>query len=168
MWLGYVEIFNERAARGIAECEHALTLDRNLACAHSIIGLGKIFVGRSEEAGTHVLKSLRISSRDTMAYTWTSYVGVAKNHLGSYEEAVTWCRRSIEANRNHPTAWIQSAVALARLGRVDEARSAAQTVLPLSPSFTIAKFSPYSDHPNYLAGRERLYEGMRKAGIPEQ
>src|SRR5262249_37167363 len=32
--LGLVEIFTNRAARGIAECERALTLDRNLAVAH--------------------------------------------------------------------------------------------------------------------------------------
>jgi hypothetical protein len=24
-----------------------------------------------------------------------------------------------------------------------------------------------SDHPAYLAGRERMYDGMRKAGVPE-
>ena len=31
MYLGLVEIFTKRAAEGIAECEHALALDRNLA-----------------------------------------------------------------------------------------------------------------------------------------
>ena len=31
MFLGVVEIFTKRAAEGIAECEHALALDRNLA-----------------------------------------------------------------------------------------------------------------------------------------
>ena len=31
MWLGLVDILTKRAAEGIAECEHALALDRNLA-----------------------------------------------------------------------------------------------------------------------------------------
>ena len=31
MWLGLVDIWTRRAAQGIAECEHALALDRNLA-----------------------------------------------------------------------------------------------------------------------------------------
>ena len=31
MLLGVVDIFTKRAAEGIAECEHALALDRNLA-----------------------------------------------------------------------------------------------------------------------------------------
>src|ERR1700722_3153393 len=43
MLLGFVEICTKRAAEGIAECEHALQLDRNLAHAHAMIGFGKIF-----------------------------------------------------------------------------------------------------------------------------
>jgi tetratricopeptide (TPR) repeat protein len=149
-----------------------LTLDRNLACAHSIIGLGKIFIGRSEDTETHVLESLRLSPRDPMAYTWISYVGIAKNHLRSYEEAVTWCRRSIEANRNHPTAWIQLAAALAQLGRLDEARSAAQAVLELSRAFTLSRaraaWTVLSDNPICRARTEQTLEGLREAGIPER
>ena len=41
--LGYVEIVTKRAAEGIAKCEHALALDRNLAQAHAQIGLGKTY-----------------------------------------------------------------------------------------------------------------------------
>ena len=33
MTLGHVCIYTKRAAQGIAECEHALALDRNLAAA---------------------------------------------------------------------------------------------------------------------------------------
>ena len=38
MSLGAVYIHTGRAAQGIAECEHALALDRNLAHAHHVIG----------------------------------------------------------------------------------------------------------------------------------
>jgi hypothetical protein len=48
--LGFVGIMTKRAAEGIAECEHALALDRNLAQAHVFIGIGKTFIGRAEEA----------------------------------------------------------------------------------------------------------------------
>ena len=70
MLLGLVDILTKRAAEGIAECEHALALDRNLADAHSFIGLGKIFIGRAEETEAHIAEALRLSPRDTMAYTW--------------------------------------------------------------------------------------------------
>ena len=39
LYLGIVDIWTKRAGQGIAECEHALALDRNLAAAHSIVGL---------------------------------------------------------------------------------------------------------------------------------
>jgi hypothetical protein len=42
--LGYVEVVTKRTAEGIAECEHALEVDRNLASAHAIIGFGKVLV----------------------------------------------------------------------------------------------------------------------------
>jgi TolB-like protein len=102
MDLGLVEILTKRAAEGIAKCEHALALDRNLATAHSVIGFGKILIGRAEETEAHVAEALRLSPRDTFAYIWMSTAGLAKLHLGSWEQAVAWCRRSNEANRNYP------------------------------------------------------------------
>ena len=76
--LGLVDIWTKRAAQGIAECEQALELDRNLASAHSLIGYGKLFVGRAEETETHIAEALRLSPRDTMAYIWMFYAGMAK------------------------------------------------------------------------------------------
>jgi tetratricopeptide (TPR) repeat protein len=149
-----------------------LALDRNLASAHSIIGVGKIFIGHAEETEVHIGEALRLSPRDTMAYTWISYAGIAKNILGSYEQAVMWCRRAIDANRNHPTAWFQLATALARLSRLDEARSAAEAGLALAPAFTVSRaraaWTALSDHPKYLAQLERILDGLREAGVPEQ
>jgi tetratricopeptide (TPR) repeat protein len=128
MHLGLVYIWTKRAVHGIAECEHALALDRNLASAHAFIGLGKIYSGRAEETEAHIGEALRLSPRDTMAYyIWMSIAGTAKNYLGSWEQAVAWCRRTIEANRNHPDAYFHLAAALAQLGRLDEARITPET-----------------------------------------
>ena len=61
------------------------------------------------------------------------------------------------------------AAALALLGRLDEARTAAKAGLALDPAFTIRRFQRQlsSDNPTYLAKRGRVYEGMRLAGVPE-
>ena len=169
--LGFVHIFTRRVAQGIAECEHALELDRNLAHAHDTIGLGKIFIGRAEEAEAHVAEALRLSPRDTMAYVWMAHVGVANNHLGSWEQAVAWCRRSIEANQNYSFAYLMLAAALAQLGQLDEARSAAKAGLALNPTLTISRgraFWTVSDDPTYLAQLEPIIEGGRMAGAPEE
>ena len=172
MCLGAVYIWTKRAAEGIAECEHALALDRNLVAAHTTIGLGKIYVGRAEETEAHVAEALRLSPRDTLAHIWMMFAGIAKARLGNWEQAVAWCRRAIEANRNHPLTYFTLAVALAQLGRADEAHSAVKVGLALNPAFTISRarvtYTPVSDDPTYLAQTEAVLEGMRKAGVPEQ
>ena len=172
MFLGHVEILTKRAAEGIAECEHALQLDRNLAFAHFAIGLAKVFMGRAEETEAHVVEALRLSPRDTLAYVWMSTAGLAKLHLGSYEQAVAWCRRAVEANRNYSPAHFMLAAALAQLGRLDEAHSAVNAGLALNPAVSIARAraarTAFTDDPTYLAQLQPIFEGMRKAGLPEQ
>ena len=167
--LGMVQMFFKRAAQGITECERALALDRNLASAHGSIGQAKYFIGRGEETEAHVQRALRISPMDANAYQWFGMAGFAKLHLGRNEEAVERFRRALEINPNFPSGQFYLAAALANLGRVDEARSATQAGLTLDPSFTIRRFraSAASDNPTYLTQRERIYEGMRKAGLPE-
>ena len=167
--LGNIKMFTNRAAQGIAECEQALALDRNLANAHAYIGRAKYLLGRGEETEAHVQEALRLSPRDTEAFVWMIFAGFAKLQLGADQEAVARFRRSVEINQNHPRAHIYLATALAHLGRLDEARSAAQVGLALDPTFTISRFRANvpSDNPTYLAGRERFYEGMRMAGVPE-
>jgi TolB-like protein/Flp pilus assembly protein TadD len=172
MWLGLVDIWTKRAAEGIAKCEHALELDRNLADAHANIGFGKIFIGRAEETETHIAEALRLSPRDTYAYIWLARVGLSKLHLGRWEQAIGWYRRSIGANRNFPYLYFVLGSALAQLGRLDEARSAIKDGLAHIPTFAVTRFratwTAMSDDSTYLSQFEPILEGMRKAGVPEQ
>ena len=172
MWLGLVNIFTRRAVQGIAECEHALALDRNLASAGAAIGFGKILIGRAEETEAHIGEVLRLSPRDTTAYVSLTHEGLARNHLGSWEQAVAWCRRAIEANRNYPRAYFQLALALAQLDRLAEAHSAVKAGIAINPSFTVSRarvnWTALSDDPTYLAQLEPIFDGLRKAGVPEQ
>jgi tetratricopeptide (TPR) repeat protein len=167
--LGLVQTFTNRAAQGIAQCERALALDRNLARAHANIGIAKFYLGRGEETEAHIEQARRLSPRDTSVYIWSSYVGQAKFWQGANAEALVWLRRSLEANRNYPVGHFYLAAVLAHVGELDEARAIAQSGLALNPSFSIRRFrtSTPSSHPVYLAGRERVYEGLRMAGVPE-
>jgi TolB-like protein/Tfp pilus assembly protein PilF len=166
---GLIEIFSNRAVQGVAKCQRALVLDRNLAVAHGLIGAAKYFSGRGAETEAHINEAFRLSPLDTNAYAWLAWKGNAKSQLGADEEAAVSYRRATEANRNYPVNHFYLAGALGLLGRLDEARAAAQAGIALDPSFTIRRFrvGASSDNPTYLAGRERLCEGMRKAGVPE-
>ena len=169
LYMGVIKLHTNRAAEGIAEYEQALALDRNLAAAHGYMGQAMYFIGRGEETETHIQEAFRLSPRDTNAYLWIAITGLAKIYLSSDEDAVPRFRRAIETNRNFPLAHFCLAAALAHLGQLAEARSAVQAGLALDPTFTISRFrnSIATDNPSYLAGREHIYEGMRKAGVPE-
>jgi tetratricopeptide (TPR) repeat protein len=168
-YLGTVLIHTNRVAQGIAEYERALAIDRNRATSRAVIGLALIYSGRPAETEAHINEALRLSPRDTYSYLWIYFAGLAKLHLGKDEEAVKLLRRSIEINRNYPTAHFWLASASANLGRLAEAQAAVQAGLSLHPSFTIAyiRAGPASDNPTYLAQRERLLASMLKAGVPE-
>ncbi len=169
--LGNVQICTNRASDGVRQCERALELDRNLAVAHASIGNGKIQLGQAEEAEAHIKEALRLSPRDTNAYLWCVIAGSAKLRLGREEEAVAWLRRSIETNRSFHASHFVLAAVLARLGRLPEARSEAQAGLAISPTFTISRFragAQGNDDPAWMAGYERIIDGLRKAGVPEQ
>jgi len=169
MYLGVVYIFTSRSAQGIAECERALALDRNLANAHGWIGRAKFHLGRAEETEAHIHEALRLSPRDIFAYRWMMAVGIAKFWLGDDAEAVAWLRRGIEANRNFPFTHFFLAAVLASLGALDEARAAVQAGLSLDAGFTIRRYREGAPriNPTYHARRERVCEGMRLAGLPE-
>jgi len=169
LFLGVIQIYSNRVAQGIAQCERTLALDRNMARAHAYIGLAKYFIGRNAETEAHIREALRLSPSDIIAHVWMSLVGIAKLYNGADAEAVSWLQRSVEANRSYPLSQFYLAAALAQLGELDEASAAARTGLALNPGFTISRYraSAACNHPAYLAGRERVYEGLRMAGVPE-
>ena len=166
---GRILMYSNRAARGIVKFEQALALNPNLASAHALIGVAKYFVGRGMESESHIREAFRLSPRDTFAYAWMAVLGVVKLTFGSDEEAVGLLQRAVEANPNYPAAHFWLASALAHLDQLDDARLAIQTGLALDPTFTVSRYrsGAFTSNPTYLARRERIIEGMRKAGVPE-
>jgi|SRR5579872_4044765 len=169
LWLGFVHVLTNRAARGMGDLERTLALNRNIGAAHAWIGMAKIALGRAEEAEAHVADAFRVSPTDGGSFLWNSVAGLAKLHLGADAEATDLLRRSIDANRNYPLNYFYNAAALANLGRLAEAQSEVRAGLKIAPNYTVAHYRDglESDNRTYLAQRDRIIEGMRKAGVPE-
>jgi len=168
-FLGLLLISTKRVEAGLAECERALALDRNLASTWGMIAYGKQLLGYFDQSEGYVKEAERLSPRDVVAFRWTNVAGVSKMLLGDDVAATSWLRRCIEANRSYSIAHFHLAAALALSGELKEAQAVARTALALDPQFTIRKYrlNSASDNPAYLAGRERICEGMRTAGLPE-
>ena len=166
MLLGCIQCISGRTAQGMAECEHALALNRNLAEAHSALGDAKLWAGRPMETEAHVQEALRLSPLDDGVHRWMTSVALSKLHLGADAEAVMWLRRALNVNTNYPWAHFLLAATHSLSGELDEARAAAKAGLALDPGFTVRRLRvfPFSQ---FRAASRRLIRGMRLAGVPE-
>jgi TolB-like protein/Flp pilus assembly protein TadD len=155
--------------RSLSELELAISLDSNLAWAHADAGFVKVLLGRAEEAEVDLTTAIRLSPRDPGLDRWYALLGIADLFLGRLGPAIDRLRKSIEANPNIALAYFFLAAASALNGRAAEAQAARDAGLLLDPNFTIARYrnESRSQNPVFLAQRERIYEGLRLAGVPE-
>jgi len=162
-------INTNRVAQGVAVCERALALDRNLADAHVLMGVAAFYRGCGADTESHVNQALRLSPRDIFAFHWMYTAGFAKMQVAADVEAAAWFARGIEANRNFPDLHFGYAAALALLGNLDEARAAATTGLAVDPTFTIRRVRsvPARGNEKFVAGAKRFVKGLYIAGVPE-
>ena len=167
--LSSVKTYSNRPVQGIAEAERALALDPNLAAALTTIGLAKHFVGCPEETEGYVRQAVRLSPRDRLTFIWLAIVGASKLHVGAYEDAATWLTKSIAVNPNFAATRFLLAATFGQLDRTAEAIAEAQAALALNPGFTISRFraNPDCDNPVFLKQRHHVYDGLRKARVPE-
>ncbi|RUZ12796.1 tetratricopeptide repeat protein [Mesorhizobium sp. M7A.F.Ca.CA.002.10.1.1] len=108
---------------------------------------------------------MRLSPFDSWA--WAAFDAQAMSHLlrGRYEEACRAAYKSVQANPAHSITYVQLTAALAKLGRLDEARAAAARVRELQPGFRYSRqFAGVRCAP---ALAETLGSALRDAGLPE-
>ena len=88
--------------------------------------------------------------------------------LGQHDRAIEYLRQAVANNPDFPKPIAHLA---AMTGKTAEAREALRRylALPGTKSRTIAQWRALSwaDNPGYVALREKLYEGLRSAGMPE-
>jgi TolB-like protein/Tfp pilus assembly protein PilF len=166
--LGSVYNYTGRAVLGIAECERALALDRNLAQAHAFIGHAKGILGRDVEVEAHVNEALRLSPNDAFAFWWMNWVGFSKLRLGQFADAAMWFRRAIESNRNYAWPHLGLAAALVELDDLEASRTAVQQALAVDPKVNASSLrAKLLVNPALMDKREWFLNSWLKAGMPE-
>jgi TolB-like protein/Flp pilus assembly protein TadD len=154
--------------QALREIGIAIDTAADLPWLHASAGRLKIFVGRAEETEGHVKEAIRLSPCDPLLGVWYCILGVADLHIGRLDEAVELLQRSVDLHPVYEINHFYLAAALAEVGRAAEAASAGLAGLSLAPTFHVGKFraEAQSANPIFLAQRERIYVGMRKAGLP--
>jgi adenylate cyclase len=150
--------------------EAAIALNPSLAPAYSGLGGAKIRVGRSAEAFAPLQMAINLSPRDPFLNTFYFYICHAHSHLGQYELAIEWCRKSI-ATKPFWIAYADLAASYAWMGQQSEAQAAVTELRRMRPDYTVARWledgNGWSENSVFLTEFQRIAEGLRKAGLPE-
>ena len=97
------------------------------------------------------------------------YRGVANLHIGRDDDAIEHLLRSVGGNPSSAFSHLFLASALGNARRIDEARAHVAQLQALHPGFTLTQFRARepSDAEPFRLQRQRVYEGLRLAGMPE-
>jgi tetratricopeptide (TPR) repeat protein len=163
-----------RYAAAIPEYETVLASDRNWAYAVFALGQCRLFTGSIEETIPLTERAIRLSPRDPQLGVWYQQIGVVHLLQSRADEAVVW----FEKARSHTPAssGIRADLASAYALCGDTKRGAAELAEArrLSPdnrysSIVLSKALGQVWVPKIRALLEATYfEGLRKAGMPEE
>jgi adenylate cyclase len=169
--IGVVHLMQGRLDEAINKFEVAIRLNPNLHLAHSGLGSAKTLSGQGEEALPNFAEFIRLSPRDPFLFRGYYGIGWIQFLLGDDVRAIEMLRKAIALSPNYSRAHLLLAAAYGMQERLNEASAALADYVRTSPSAgTIAQLRSLrqSNHPKYLAQCERIYDGLRKAGMPEE
>ena len=164
---------NEEA---VAEHERALALDPSNVSAATSLGFDYGMHGEFDKSVEYIDKAIRESPYDPLLVHLYGGKAWANFGLKNYDQAIEWARQAIAVNPNY-VHYIHTTLvaALALAGHDAEARDALKRYLALpstGPLKTIAAlkayYSPQGGGPARVEANERVYDGLRKAGMPEE
>jgi adenylate cyclase len=132
------------------------------------------YLGRPDRGLEYVELAIRLSPRDPKVEWFYGEKAWALLMQQQDDLAIEWLRRTLKIEPEVPIQHALLASTLALTGRQAEASEELKRYFSLkdTTSKTIAEFRPQhravSDNPKWLAYSDRLIEGLRKAGMPEE
>jgi len=155
----------KRWDEAIAEAERAIALDANDPDGYVAMSRVLVRVGRPAEGLEFINKAMRLDPKSEYLYR----LGDAQFHLERYDEAAATMLRATKRNPGIDSNFLLLAAAYGQLGREQEAKPAIETFNKMRAKaglrpYTLADVGSWSF--KYSADRERLRDGLRKAGLP--
>lgn len=168
---GYVRLLQGRFEEALAAFERALALDPCDAEAHVYAGHVAFLTGDLEASLLATRHAIALSPRHRGSGLWHLWIGLYDFWQGRDALALPHLLRAADLAPGlaYPAAFLASA--LAHAGRIEEARASLAAWCEAMGDFRLTighlRAQLFSDHPAYLAGHERLHQGLRLIGVPE-
>ena len=153
------------------EAVAAISLDPSLVEAYARLAQIETFLGKPQQALEWLERVRRLSPLDPFSVYWDVNRAHAHVLLGNDEQVVAICRKALSVGyRPHYLYWYLIA-ALAHLGRLEEAHTALAELRQINSrmgTVSAVQKGSRSQHPAYVALRQRMFDGVRKGGMPEE
>ena len=154
-------------ALGLAAINRSVALNPNAAMGWVAKGFVHAHLNQPEAAIEALNQALRLSPFDPLGFYIAS--GFAHAYLAArrLETAIEWANRALNDKPGLATPKQVKVVALAHLGRVDEARAELARMLAMHPKHSIANFRALFVPTMASESVEFYVAGLRLAGLPE-
>ena len=123
------------------------------------------WMGKTDLAIERAQLALRLGPFDPLNWRANHALSIAYFHNQRYGDSADAARSVVDANPVYSLPRAILAAALIRLGRVEEAKATAQTVLEREPSFSIRGTSVYAELDSAVF--RPFADAWREAGLPE-
>jgi adenylate cyclase len=119
-------------------------------------------LGQYEQAKADMERAIRLTPRDPFVGVFHVDLGEAEMGLGHFNVAIDEFRKAIDSGYRPFFVYTNLAAAYALEGKMDEAKTALAEARRLNPKLTLKWMIAHT--PNLPP----VFEGLRKAGLPEE
>ena len=167
--LSAMQLYNRRYEEAIMEAERAVSLDPNSATGYLALAEAQVFAGRPNDAIAAAKKAFRLDPNFPAPYLFAEALALFSSQ--HYEKAITLLQRAVSAKPEFNEALIVLIAAYGQLGRLNDASPVQERLNQRLVSGKLPRLTidwqkhrwPYQ----HEADRNRLFEGLKKAGVPE-
>ena len=152
---------SRRFDEALRAADAGLAINPNYAELYGPRSTAKAALGQFEQAKSDAQHAMRLSSHDPMIGVFHIHSGDAELGLGHFDAAIDEYHKAIDSGYRPFFAYADLAAAYALQGKMDEAKSALAEARRLNPNLTVKWLTDHA--PNIPP----LFEGLRKAGLPE-
>jgi TolB-like protein len=150
--------------------QNAVRLNPNYAPAYAMLAQEQVLTPAEYPLSiANINQAMKLSPRDPEMGRWHWIKGRTLNYMGRHQDAI---REEQAALDNGFSLWVvyeHLAVAYALLGRQSEAEAAVAQARKVNPKFNIKWFRDQFGPPeSTYEGLRTVYDGLRKAGLPEE
>ena len=159
---GMVYINTRRTREAVEAAQNAVRLNPNYASAYAQLAWDQVSPAELPLAIANIDQAIKLSPRDPEMGRWHWIKGKTFNYMGRYQDAIREEQAALDSGFSNWPAYVHLAVAYAFLDRQSEAEVAVAQARKLDPKLTIKWLRRQLDVP------EVFFEGLRKAGLPEE